>query len=613
MQEYKVNVIVDNQNEFAGTCGNDLKNADAKSAGSNAECVSIKAEDNQTIADIAAKFQDYYKDDIILGMVNGKLRELNKRIKSDCDLSFVTVADRDGRRTYRRSVVLLLQRAVLDVYGPDADLHVMHSLGEGYYCEIVKSGDTDRADVEAACDTTSIGISGSTASDISNNETTSCCELDTSDISRLLNSMRSFVDKDIQITKRSEKTHAAEELFESKRMHDKARLLHYRRSSRVNLYELDGVVDYFYGFMAPSTGMLKYFDIVPYERGFVLLFPGENTRMVEPLETSNKLFHTLDNSREWSKMLGIGTIGALNDAISSGKGQEIMLLQEALMEEKIGNLAARIASDRQKKFVMIAGPSSSGKTSFANRLSIQLTAKGRKPHPLSLDDYYVDREFCPKNPDGSFDFECLESIDVRLFNEDMNRLLNGETVNMPSFNFKTGKREYRGRKLKLGEDDILVIEGIHGLNDKLSHLIPAEHKFKIYISALTQLNIDEHNPLPTTDARLIRRIVRDARTRGTNARETIAMWPSVRKGEQENIFPFQDSADVMFNSALVYELAVLKVYAEPLLFGIERDCPEYLEAKRLLKFLDYFLPMPSEGISNNSLLREFVGGSCFNV
>lgn len=283
------------------------------------------------------------------------------------------------------------------------------------------------------------------------------------------------------------------------------------------------------------------------------------------------------------------------------------------MEQKIGNLAAQIASDDKKKFVMIAGPSSSGKTSFANRLSIQLIAKGRKPHPLSLDDYYVDRELCPKHPDGSFDFECLESIDVKLFNEDMNRLLKGEAVHMPSFNFKTGKREYRGRKLTLGADDILVIEGIHGLNDRLSQLIPPEHKFKIYISALTQLNIDEHNPLSTTDERLIRRIVRDARTRGTNAMETIAMWPSVRKGERENIFPFQEQADVMFNSALVYELAVLKVYAEPLLFGIERDCPEYLEAKRLLKLLDYFLPMPADGIPNNSLLREFVGGSCFNV
>lgn len=540
------------------------------------QVMAVTASESDTLEAVADRFKDYYEDDIILGIVNGRLRELNKKIKSDCELSFVTTADRDGRRTYRRSVVLLLQRAIYDVYGSMTQLHVMHSLGEGYYCQLEKS-------------------------------------VTEHDIDRIVCSMYSFVEKDLPITKHSAKTQYAEQLFKEKGLHDKERLLHYRRSSRVNLYELDGVVDYFYGFMAPSTGMLKYFDIVPYESGFVLLFPGANSRSVEPLVTSNKLFHTLDDSREWSKMLGIGTIGSLNDAIAAGRGQEIMLLQEALMEQKIGNLAAQIASDDKKKFVMIAGPSSSGKTSFANRLSIQLIAKGRKPHPLSLDDYYVDREFCPKNPDGSFDFECLESIDIKLFNEDMNRLLKGEAVDMPSFNFKTGKREYRGRKLTLGADDILVIEGIHGLNDRLSQLISPEHKFKIYISALTQLNIDEHNPLSTTDERLIRRIVRDARTRGTNAMETIAMWPSVRKGERENIFPFQEQADVMFNSALVYELAVLKVYAEPLLFGIERDCPEYLEAKRLLKLLDYFLPMPADGIPNNSLLREFVGGSCFNV
>lgn len=540
------------------------------------QVMAVTASESDTLEAVADRFKDYYEDDIILGIVNGRLRELNKKIKSDCELSFVTTADRDGRRTYRRSVVLLLQRAIYDVYGSMTQLHVMHSLGEGYYCQLEKS-------------------------------------VTEHDIDRIVCSMYTFVEKDLTITKHSAKTQYAEQLFKEKGQHDKERLLHYRRSSRVNLYELDGVVDYFYGFMAPSTGMLKYFDIVPYESGFVLLFPGANSRSVEPLVTSNKLFHTLDDSREWSKMLGIGTIGSLNDAIAAGRGQEIMLLQEALMEQKIGNLAAQIASDDKKKFVMIAGPSSSGKTSFANRLSIQLIAKGRKPHPLSLDDYYVDREFCPKNPDGSFDFECLESIDIKLFNEDMNRLLKGEAVDMPSFNFKTGKREYRGRKLTLGADDILVIEGIHGLNDRLSQLIPPEHKFKIYISALTQLNIDEHNPLSTTDERLIRRIVRDARTRGTNAMETIAMWPSVRKGESENIFPFQEQADVMFNSALVYELAVLKVYAEPLLFGIERDCPEYLEAKRLLKLLDYFLPMPADGIPNNSLLREFVGGSCFNV
>ena len=567
------------------------------------QVMAVTASESDTLEAVADRFKDYYEDDIILGIVNGRLRELNKKIKSDCELSFVTTADRDGRRTYRRSVVLLLQRAIYDVYGSMTQLHVMHSLGEGYYCQLEKAVECAASQQEKYNEDT----------DLQGSRENSEKSVTEHDIDRIVCSMYSFVEKDLPITKHSAKTQYAEQLFKEKGQHDKERLLHYRRSSRVNLYELDGVVDYFYGFMAPSTGMLKYFDIVPYESGFVLLFPGANSRSVEPLVTSNKLFHTLDDSREWSKMLGIGTIGSLNDAIAAGRGQEIMLLQEALMEQKIGNLAAQIASDDKKKFVMIAGPSSSGKTSFANRLSIQLIAKGRKPHPLSLDDYYVDREFCPKNPDGSFDFECLESIDVKLFNEDMNRLLKGEAVDMPSFNFKTGKREYRGRKLTLGADDILVIEGIHGLNDRLSQLIPPEHKFKIYISALTQLNIDEHNPLSTTDERLIRRIVRDARTRGTNAMETIAMWPSVRKGERENIFPFQEQADVMFNSALVYELAVLKVYAEPLLFGIERDCPEYLEAKRLLKLLDYFLPMPADGIPNNSLLREFVGGSCFNV
>lgn len=566
------------------------------------QVMAVTASESDTLEAVADRFKDYYEDDIILGIVNGRLRELNKKIKSDCELSFVTTADRDGRRTYRRSVVLLLQRAIYDVYGSMTQLHVMHSLGEGYYCQLEKAVECADSQQEKYNEDTDQGSRENSEKSVTEH-----------DIDRIVCSMYSFVEKDLPITKHSAKTQYAEQLFKEKGQHDKERLLHYRRSSRVNLYELDGVVDYFYGFMAPSTGMLKYFDIVPYESGFVLLFPGANSRSVEPLVTSNKLFHTLDDSREWSKMLGIGTIGSLNDAIAAGRGQEIMLLQEALMEQKIGNLAAQIASDDKKKFVMIAGPSSSGKTSFANRLSIQLIAKGRKPHPLSLDDYYVDREFCPKNPDGSFDFECLESIDIKLFNEDMNRLLKGEAVDMPSFNFKTGKREYRGRKLTLGADDILVIEGIHGLNDRLSQLIPPEHKFKIYISALTQLNIDEHNPLSTTDERLIRRIVRDARTRGTNAMETIAMWPSVRKGERENIFPFQEQADVMFNSALVYELAVLKVYAEPLLFGIERDCPEYLEAKRLLKLLDYFLPMPADGIPNNSLLREFVGGSCFNV
>ena len=553
----------------------------------------------KTLKTLAKEQEKNYQDDIILAMVDGKLRELSKEADQDSDISFVTVADRDGKKTYRRSLMLVLQKAVQKLYGSEGCLRVMHSLGEGYYCEIFSM----------PCENNKSQEEGS-SSIINQADKVS---IDAEQIQRIRSCMEEIVEQDLPIEKHSVKTSKAEAMFEKKGMHDKAKLFHYRRSSRVNLYCLDGVEDYFYGYMAPSTGMLKYFDLVEYEDGFIILFPGKDSRKVEPLHTSNKLYHTLTDSRSWSKMLGIGSIGALNDAISQGKGQDIILLQEALMEERIANIAQMIASDRNKKFVMIAGPSSSGKTSFANRLSIQLTAKGLRPHPVSLDDYYADREFCPRNPDGSFDFECLESLDIKQFNEDMTKLLAGETVSIPSFNFKSGKREYHDHFLKLEKDDILVIEGIHGLNDRLSHTLPAESKFKIYISALSQLNIDEHNPLPTTDGRLIRRIVRDARTRGTNAKETIAMWPSVRKGEENNIFPFQEGADVMFNSALVYELAVLKVYAEPLLFQIPRECPEYLEAKRLLKFLDYFLPLPADGIHTNSLAREFVGGSCFNV
>lgn len=283
------------------------------------------------------------------------------------------------------------------------------------------------------------------------------------------------------------------------------------------------------------------------------------------------------------------------------------------MERKIGKIAEQIAEQEEKKFVMIAGPTSSGKTTFSHRLSIQLMAQGMHPHPIALDDYYVNRVDTPRDENGEYDYECLEALDIELFNHDMNALLRGETVDMPTYNFKTGKREYRGNKKKLGKNDILVLEGIHGLNDRLSYSLPDSSKLKIYISALTQLNIDEHNCLPTTDGRLIRRIVRDAKSRNISARETFARWDSVRRGEEKHIFPFQEEADIMFNSALIYELAVLKPYAEPMLFHIDRDCPEYLEAKRILKFLDYFLPVPSDHIHQNSILREFIGGSCFQV
>lgn len=541
------------------------------------EVVLEKVPEGSDFESVALRYQEYYQDKIVLAMYNNKLQELNKVISRDGTLRFITMTERDGKRAYRRSVTILLQKAVYNVCKKNAWVRVGYSLGDGYYCEIEGMELTEEL------------------------------------LERIRVEMLELVEKDLPIKKESVKTDYATDLFRDFGMKDKERLMYYRRSSRVNIYSLDGMVDYYYGFMVPSTSYLKWFDLQIYEEGFVLLLPNKVGNKVEPLLISQKLYCTLRDSKEWSSMLGVGTVGALNDAISQGHGEEIILLQEALMEGRIGALAERIVAEQNKKFIMIAGPSSSGKTTFSNRLAIQLRAKGLTPHPIGLDDYYVDRDKCPKDENGEFDFECLESIDVAQFNEDMMKLLNGEEVSMPSFNFKSGKREYRGRKLKLGENDVLIIEGIHGLNDKLSHSLPAESKFRIYISALTQLNIDEHNPLPTTDGRLLRRIVRDNRTRGTNAQETLAMWASVRRGEEKNIFPFQESADVMFNSALVYEMAVLKVYAEPLLFQIPKESKEYLEAKRLLKLLDYFLPLPTEGIAQNSLVREFIGGSCFHV
>lgn len=422
------------------------------------------------------------------------------------------------------------------------------------------------------------------------------------------------VEKKVPFMKRSVSTQEAIGRFAQHKMEDKERLFRYRRVSRVNLYSLGDFEDYFYGFMVWHTGYLKYFELYPYDDGLVLQMPTRREpEKVPEFWSYPKIFQVQKESEQWSRMLGVDSVGELNECISRGGIQQLLLVAEALQEGKISKIAEQIIEEGGKKFVMIAGPSSSGKTTFSHRLSIQLMAHGMKPHPIAVDNYFVNREDTPLDEEGKPNYECLEAIDIQKFNEDMCRLLAGERVELPYFNFKTGKREYRGDYLQLGAEDILVIEGIHGLNDALSYALPRESKFKIYISALTQVNVDEHNRIPTTDGRLIRRMVRDNRTRGTSARQTIAMWPSVRRGEQENIFPYQEEADVMFNSALVYELAVLKQYAEPILFQITEDCPEYQEAKRLLKFLDYFLGVPSDSIPKNSILREFVGGGCFDV
>ena len=426
--------------------------------------------------------------------------------------------------------------------------------------------------------------------------------------------MWEYVRKDIRIIKKSMPLDEANVIFAEQKMTDKVRLFKYRGSSSVNVYNLDGYYDYYYGFMLPSTGYVKYFDLQKYESGLVLILPEkENPTVLEEFKPLPKLFHSMEISSDWGEKLGVDTVSDLNDQIRKGRFNELVLVQEALQERRISEIASEIVSRGKVKFVMIAGPSSSGKTSFSHRLSVQLRTHGLTPHPIGVDDYFVDREKTPKQPNGDYDFECLEAIDTKLFNDDMCALLAGERIELPTFNFVTGKREYKGDYKQLGPDDILVIEGIHGLNDKMSYALPAESKYKIYISALTTLNIDEHNRIPTTDGRLLRRIVRDARTRGASAKRTIQMWPSVRRGETENIFPFQESADSMFNSALIYELAVLKQYAEPLLYNIVPGEPEYFEAVRLLKFLSYFLGVSTEELPKNSIVREFVGGSCFRV
>ncbi len=528
--------------------------------------------------DIAEEYQEQYRDDIVLAVHNNKLRELKHPIEAGGTLSFLTTADTKGRKTYRRSMVMLLEKAIFNLYGTGVRLRVMHMLGQGQYCELEGEACVSEELLEE------IGAE-----------------------------MRRLCEADIQIQKNTLHTDAAIAKFAGYGMDDKAKLLRFRRNSHVNLYNIDGYQDYFYGYMVPSTGYLKYFDLLPYEAGFVLLFPNEDTKKTAPFHPSKKLYDTLMEAAAWARQMNISTIGELNEQIVQGRIQDVILLQEAEMEQRIGKIAEQIAQKRDKKFILIAGPSSSGKTTFSHRLSIQLRAHGLTPHPIGMDNFYVDREKTPLDENGQYDFECLEAIDLELFDRSMAQLLKGERVEMPHFNFKTGKREFKGDYLQLRPEDVLVIEGIHGLNDRLLATLPKETKFKIYISALTQINIDGHNAIPTTDGRLIRRIVRDAFARGTSAEHTIEMWQSVRRGEEKNIFPFQEHADVMFNSALIYELAVLKMYAEPLLFAISTDSPQHMQAKRLLKFLDYFLQVPGEEIGKNSILREFIGGSCFHV
>lgn len=533
---------------------------------------------------VSLDFQPDYENDILLVRDNGKLKELHKTLHAQPDiheLEFITAAESIGKRTYERSAIFLMMRAFYDVVPREKieKIQMDFALGNGIYGEIC--GDVKISE-----------------------------EL----LQKVRERMRELVRDRIPLIKESVNTSEAVERFGRYGMYDKEQLFQYRRASRVNIYRIGHFEDYFYGYMVNNTSYIKYFDLVPYESGFLLLLPSVRApKSVEAARPYKKLYQVLKNSYRWSESLDVPNVAALNRLICERRGNDLILMQEALLEKEIGKVAERAASDGDRRLVMIAGPSSSGKTTFSHRLAIQFRALGYTPHPIAVDNYFKNRSEYPRDENGELDMEALECVDIERFNEDMNALLAGKEVEIPRFNFHTGMREGGGPRLTMGKKDILIIEGIHCLNDRLSEELPAQSKFKIYISALTQLNIDEHNRIPTTDGRLIRRMVRDARTRGTSAIETIRRWPSVRRGEDRNIFPFQEQADVMFNSALVYELAVLKLYAEPLLFCIPRGTKEYDEAKRLLKFLDYFLAMDSEIVPKNSILREFIGGSCLNV
>lgn len=540
-----------------------------------------EVEEGTTLEQLAKQLQKKEEPVILLAYMDGKLTELFTEIKKDCHVRFVTLKEQAGYMAYKRTATFIFLKACEDLLGKgeSTKIAIDYSIGNSIFC--------DFSSMERV--------------------------VDDKFAHSIQKRMEQLYESDLPITKRSLDTDQASRYFDSVGFKGKRELFKFRRESKTNIYSMDEYDNYFYGYMAPSTGYIPTFLVSAYQHGVVLQIPKrKQTEEIVPFTPQPKLFHVMQRSREWTKTMGVDTVGALNDEITYGNINHLILLQEGLQEKLLADIADEIVS-KNKRIILIAGPSSSGKTTFSHRLSIQLEIAGLTPHPVSMDDYFLDRELSPRDENGNYNFETIASLDVDLLTKHINQLLNGEEVDVPSYNFVTGKREYHGHKLKIGQKDVLVMEGIHGLNGTLTNEIPEDAKYRIYVSALNQINLDEHNRIPSSDGRLLRRIVRDAMTRGNDARETISRWDSVRKGEEDNIFPYQEEADVMFNSAQVYEIAVLKQYAEPLLFAVPKDCPEYQEAKRLLKFLEYFLNIPSEAIPKTSLLREFIGGSCFDV
>lgn len=510
---------------------------------------------------------------VVAAVIDDELRELTYHIERDVDVTPLGMDDRDGSRIYRRSLSFLLVVAIDELY-PEARLHIDYSVTfGGYYCE--NAGGPPFSPVELAA---------------------------------IEARMREIVEADHPIHKRRVPLNECIELFRQRGEDDKVRLLARRDKDYLVLYELRGFTGYFHGYMVPSAGYLRYFALQHYPPGFVLRFPPRSGTALEPVVEYPKLMEVFRDYGRTLRLLGIEDVGALNEAIRSGRTNEIILVAEARHEQGIAEIAGQIAQRRdQVSLVLMAGPSSSGKTTFSKRLAVQLLANGIRPIALGMDNYFVDRELTPRDEQGKYNFEVLEALDLPLFNQHLLQLMAGEEVTLPRYNFVTGRRE-AGETIQLGPDQILLVEGIHGLNPRLVPQIPTERLFRIYVSALTQLNIDRYNRVPTTDTRLLRRVVRDARTRGYAAAETIGRWESVHRGERDNIFPYQENADAMFNSALVYELSALKPLAEPLLLQLEQGKPGHIEAKRLLAFLHWFEPIPADPIPDNSILREFLGG-----
>lgn len=512
--------------------------------------------------------------------VNNKVESLDFRVYYNKDIEFLDITSSSGMRTYVRSLFFILVKAVEELY-PQGSISLEHPISKGYFCKL----HIDRT----------IGLD---------------------DVQRIKQKMQEIIAADIPYTRTESHTEEVVRLFEKQGMMDKARLLDTYGQLYSYYYQLGDTVDCYYSSLVPSTGYIRLFDIVKYYDGLLLRIPSrENPTKLEEVVKQEKMLEVFQEYHRWNQILGISTVGDLNVACNHGHATDLINVSEALQEKKIAQIADEITHRNQDgkrvKLVLISGPSSSGKTTFSKRLSIQLMTNGLKPYPISLDDYFVNRNDTPLDENGKHDFESLYAVDLPFFEEQLTTLLNGGEVELPRYNFTTGKREMSGKKLRIDEHMILIFEGIHALNPALTPHIPNENKYKVYVSALTTILLDNHNYIPTTDNRLLRRIIRDYKYRNYSAEETIARWPSVRAGEEKWIFPYQENADAMFNSALLFELAVLKDYVEPVLRKVPNRCPEYSEAHRLLRFLNYFVSVQDKELPPTSLLREFLGGSSF--